>query len=147
MDQREYEVTSRFVGTVLQHDCLKKHFKSRNSAFNIPRRNEPVAIDTVFSDTPAINDQSAMAQFFVGKNALVCDAYGMKVISSLSTHFMTTSRPEVLWIPISQMVERMIFPRKLLISSRDCSLNNMKQNPITSTKINLNSAMVLSRGP
>ena len=27
---------------------------SRNPAFNIPRRNEPVAADTVLSDTPAI---------------------------------------------------------------------------------------------
>ena len=26
----------------------------------------------------AINDQSAMAQFFVGKDTLVCDAYGIK---------------------------------------------------------------------
>ena len=34
--------------------------------FNIPRRNEPVATDTIFSDTPAINDGSTMAQFFVG---------------------------------------------------------------------------------
>ena len=61
-----YQVTSRFGGTIPQHDYLKKHFKSRNPVFNIPRRNEAVATDTIFSDTPAINDGSAMAQFFVG---------------------------------------------------------------------------------
>ena len=61
-----YQVTSRFGGTIPQHDYLKKHFKSRNPVFNIPRRNEPVATDTIFSDTPAINDGSTMAQFFVG---------------------------------------------------------------------------------
>ena len=51
--------------TVPQHDYIKKHFKSRNPVFNIPWRNEPVATDTVFSDTPAINHGSTMAQFFV----------------------------------------------------------------------------------
>ena len=61
-----YQVTSRFGGTIPQHDYLKKHFKSRNPVFNIPRRNEAVATDTIFSDTPAINDGSTMAQFFIG---------------------------------------------------------------------------------
>ena len=60
-----YQVTSRFGGTIPQHDYLKKHFKSRNPVFNIPRRNVAVATD-IFSDTPAINDGSTMAQFFVG---------------------------------------------------------------------------------
>ena len=73
-----YQVTSRFGGTIPQHDYLKKHFKSRNPVFNIPRRNEPVATDTIFSDTPAINDGSTMAQFFVGRDTLVCNAYGIK---------------------------------------------------------------------
>ena len=57
---------------------LKKHFKSRNPAFNIPRRNEPVATDTIFSDTPTIHDGSTMAQFFVGKDTLVFDTYWIK---------------------------------------------------------------------
>ena len=73
-----YQVTSRFGGTIPQHDNLKKHFKSRNPVFNIPRRNEPVATDTIFSDTPAINDGSTMARLFVGRDTLVCDAYGIK---------------------------------------------------------------------
>ena len=73
-----YKVTSRFGDTIPQHDYLKKHFKSRNPVFNIPRRNEPVATDTIFSDTPAVNDGSTMAQFFVGRDTLVCDAYGIK---------------------------------------------------------------------
>ena len=73
-----YQVTSRFGGTIPQHDYLKKHFKSRNPVFNIPRRNEAIATDIIFSDTPAINDGSTMAQFFVGRDTLVCDAYGIK---------------------------------------------------------------------
>ena len=40
--------------------------------------NETVATDTIFSDTPAINDGSTMAQFFAGKDTLVCEAHGIK---------------------------------------------------------------------
>ena len=76
--QNTYKVTSRFGGTVPQHGYLKKQFKSRNPVFNILRRNEPVATDSVFNDTPAIHDGSTMAQFFVGKDSLVCNAYGIK---------------------------------------------------------------------
>ena len=36
--QDTYKVASRFGGTVPQHDYLKKHFKSRNPVFKIPRR-------------------------------------------------------------------------------------------------------------
>ena len=57
---------------------IKKHFKSRNPVFNIPRRSEAVATDTIFSDTPAVDEGSTMAQFFCGRDTLVCDAYGIK---------------------------------------------------------------------
>ena len=36
--------------------------KSANPALNIPRRNEAVATDTVFSNTPAIDNGSTCAQ-------------------------------------------------------------------------------------
>ena len=38
--QNTYSITSWFGGAVPQHDYLKKHFKSMNPVFNIPRRNE-----------------------------------------------------------------------------------------------------------
>ena len=37
-----------------------------------------MATDTAFSDTPAIHDGSTMAQFFVGKATLGCDANMIK---------------------------------------------------------------------
>ena len=40
--QNTYKVTSRFGGPVPHHDYLRKHTKSRNPVFNIPRRNKPV---------------------------------------------------------------------------------------------------------
>ena len=57
---------------------MRKHFKSRFPAFNIPRRSEEVATDTIFSDTHAIDSGVTMAQSFVGKRTLVTDVYPLK---------------------------------------------------------------------
>ena len=57
---------------------MRKHLKSRNPVFNIPRRHEPVATDTIFSDTPAVYSGVKQAQVFVGRDTLVVDAYPMK---------------------------------------------------------------------
>ena len=57
---------------------MRKHFKSRFPAFNIPRRSEEVATDTIFSDTPAIDSGVTMAQICVGKRTLVTDVYPLK---------------------------------------------------------------------
>ena len=57
---------------------MRKHFKSRFPAFNIARRSEEVATDTIFSDTPAIDSGVTMAQIFVGKRTLVTDVYPLK---------------------------------------------------------------------
>ena len=47
-------------------------------ALNAKRRDEPVATDTVFSDTPAIDGGQSCAQIYVGTETLVTDVYGMK---------------------------------------------------------------------
>ena len=59
-------------------DYIKNHFKPRNPVFSIPRCSEDVATDTIFSDTPAVDDGPTIAQFFCGHDTLVCDAYGIK---------------------------------------------------------------------
>ena len=56
----------------------KKHFKSPFPAANVLRRNEPVASDTVFSDTPAIEYGVTAAQFYVGTKTLVSDVYPLQ---------------------------------------------------------------------
>ena len=73
-----FNVTTRHGTAPHTQDYIKKHFKSRNPVFNIPRRSEAVATDTIFSDTPTVDDGSTMAQFFGGRDTLVCDAYGIK---------------------------------------------------------------------
>ena len=57
---------------------MKKHLKFRNPALNIPRRHEPVANDTVFSDTPTVDSGVKQSQVFVGRDTLVADAYPIK---------------------------------------------------------------------
>ena len=73
-----FNVTTRHGTAPHTQDYIKKHFKSRSPVFNMPRRSEAVATDTIFSDTPAVDDGSTMAQFFCGHDTLVCDAYGIK---------------------------------------------------------------------
>ena len=73
-----FNVTTRHGTAPHTQDYIKKHFKSRNPVLNILRRSEAVATDTIFSDTPAVDDGSTMAQFFCDHDTLVCDAYGIK---------------------------------------------------------------------
>ena len=56
-----FNVTTRHGTAPHTQDYIKKHFKSRNPVFNIPRHSEAVATDTIFSDTPAADDGSTMA--------------------------------------------------------------------------------------
>ena len=69
------------------HSPMTKHLKSRNPALNIPRRHEPVAADTVFSDTSAVDSGVKQAQVFVCRDTLVADAYliksGKQVVNTL----------------------------------------------------------------
>ena len=76
--KKTFQVTTQHVRTLHLYNDMRKHFKSRFPAFNVMRRNEPVATDTIFSDTPAVDDGSKCAQFFVGRETLVSDVYGMK---------------------------------------------------------------------
>ena len=52
---------------------MKRHLKSRNPALNVPRRHEAVATETVYSDTPAVDNGVKQAQLFVGKESLVSE--------------------------------------------------------------------------
>jgi hypothetical protein len=75
--KRTFNVTTQYArGSV--SDTLKHHWRSRFPACNVKRRNEPVATDTVFSDTPAVDSGVAAAQIFVGREYLVVDAYCLK---------------------------------------------------------------------
>jgi hypothetical protein len=75
--KRTFEQTTQYArmsnGTI-----LKKYYKSSFPALNVQHRDEPVATDTVYSDTPAIDGGETYAQIFVGTETMVTDVYGMK---------------------------------------------------------------------
>ena len=73
-----FNVITRHGTSPHTQDYIKKHFKSRNPVFSIPRCSEAVATDTIFSDTPAVDDGPTMAQFCCGHDTLVCDASDIK---------------------------------------------------------------------
>jgi hypothetical protein len=76
--KKTFDVTTRWAQSI-EHLPFQKHFKSRFPALNVHRQNEPVATDTVYSETPAIIDSGATsAQIFVATKSLVTDVYGMK---------------------------------------------------------------------
>jgi len=78
-------------------DPLRNHFKSRFPALNIHRRNEPVATDTIFADTPAVDNGSTCAQIFVGTKSPVVDAYGIKTDSDFVNTLKTISANGEQW--------------------------------------------------
>ena len=75
--RRTISVTTQYARARIS-DTLRQHFKSRFPACNVHRRNEPVATDTIFSDTPAVDSGVKAAQLFVGRKSLVADVYPIK---------------------------------------------------------------------
>jgi hypothetical protein len=57
---------------------LKKRYKSPNPALNVRPRDEPVATDTIYSDTPAIDCGITSVQLFVGTKTHTADVYPIK---------------------------------------------------------------------
>jgi hypothetical protein len=75
--KKTYDATTQYARIPLS-TLLTKHFKSPHPALNVPRRQEPLATDTIFSDTPAVDSGVTKAQFYIGTKSLVSDVYGMK---------------------------------------------------------------------
>ena len=72
--QKTMEQSTQWGVSIPNTFPMKRHVKSRNPSLDIPRRHEPVATDTVFSDTPEVDSGVKQAQVYVGKDTLVADA-------------------------------------------------------------------------
>ena len=75
--KRTFELTTQYA-RMPNSEILKKHYRSPNPAVNVHRRNEDLATDTVFSDTPAVDGGHTAAQFYVGLSTHVVDIYPLK---------------------------------------------------------------------
>ena len=89
-------------GVAIDSFPMKRHLKSRNPALNVPRRHEPVATDTIFSDTPAVDSGVKQTQVFVGRDSLVADVYPMKsgkqFVNTLEDNIRRRGYPRKLWM-------------------------------------------------
>ena len=130
-----FNVTTRHGTAPHTQDYIKKHFKSRNPVFNIPRRSDAVATDTIFSDTPAVDDGSTMAQFSVAMIALSVMHMASNQPNNSSTPSLITSEKREPWIPSSVMEANMKSPSESLISSIPYSSKIISLNIIINIKI------------
>ena len=120
---------------------MRKHCKSRFPAFNIPCRNEAVAADTIFSDTPAIDSGVTMAQICVGKDSLVSDVYPMhsskQFVNTLEENFKFRGA----MIKLISDYAQVEISNKLKISSECTTAVVGIQNLIIKIRILLNDAI------
>ena len=75
-----FQLTAQYEMTPMSA-ILKKHYKSPFPALNSKRRNEPIAMDTVYSDTPAVDNGCKQAYIFVGTKIMFTCVYDMKTDS------------------------------------------------------------------
>ena len=85
--KKTFENTTQHAARVVSGERIYHTHKSPFPAHNVPRRNEPVASDTIFGACPAIGTNGqTLAQVYVGRKSLVIDVYGMHKMS----HFINT---------------------------------------------------------
>ena len=75
--KKTLDLTTQY-GHLSQGTHLKQFFKSPNPALNVHRRNEPLACDIIYSDTPALSGGQSSAVIFVGLHTYVTDVFGLK---------------------------------------------------------------------
>ena len=133
--KKTFEVTTQFARMPMS-TILKKRYKSPNPALNVHRRNEAIATDTVYSDTPAIGGGETCAQVFVGTTSLVTDVEGMKTekqfVNTLEDNIRRRGAPTKLisdraQVEISNKVKDIL--RTYCISDWQSEPHQQHQNP------------------
>jgi hypothetical protein len=70
--EKTFDITTR-LGRIISRELawLRNSIKAPNPALNVKRRNEPVAMDTIYATIghPAITHGSTHAQFFKGRRS------------------------------------------------------------------------------
>jgi hypothetical protein len=133
--RKTFEVMTQFARLPL-NTVLRKCLKAPNPAMNVPRQDEPMATDTIQSDTLAINGGEKYAQFFVGVHSLLSDVHGMKSAASflgvLTDQIIDHGVPTK-WISDSAKVETSMAVHDILhtygISSWQSEPYHQHQNP------------------
>ena len=133
--KRTFENTTQFYRSTAT-PSMKQRYKSPFPACNVHRRSEPVATDTIYSDTPAIDSGVTSAQFFVGTESLVCDVYPMQTdkqfVNTLQDNIrkwgaMTKLISDRAQVEISKKVNDIL--RHLIIGDWQSEPHKQHQNP------------------
>ena len=133
--KRTFAATTQFARMPMSA-VLQKHYKSPFPACNIHRRNESVATDTVYSDTPAVDSGFTSAQIFVGTTSLLTDVYGMRTdkqfVNTLEDNIRTRGAPNKLisdraQVEISKKIHDIL--RAYSIGNWQSEPHQQQQNP------------------
>jgi hypothetical protein len=115
---------------------LKKQYKSPNPALNMHPRDKPVATDTIYSDTPAIDCGITSAQLSVGTKTHTADVYPIKsnkqFVNTLLDNITQRGAPTKLisdraQVEISECVKQVLRP--LHIATWQSEPHQQHQNP------------------
>jgi len=94
--KQTFEVTTQYAWLPMI-SLLKKWYKSPFPALNVHRRDEPLATDTIYLDTLAVDSGITIAQVFAGVVSLVTDVYAIKTnqqfINTLEDQIQTGGAP------------------------------------------------------
>ena len=140
--QKTMEQSTQWGVSIPNTFPMKNYLKSRNPALNVPRRHEPVATDTIFSDTPAVDSGVKQAQVFLGRETLVADAYPMKSGKQFANTLEDNIRRR------GVILLRLRYPIRSWRFSGHITFQNWHSEPSTGTKNLLNGGTGLSNpGP
>jgi hypothetical protein len=115
---------------------LKKRYKSPNPALNMHPHDEPVATDTIYSDTLVIDCGVTSAQLFLGTKTHTADVYPIKshkqFVNTLLDNITQRGAPTKLindraQVEISERVKQVLRP--LHISTWQSEPHQQHQNP------------------
>ena len=156
--KKTFHATTQFARSGWIMGDIHKTFRAPFPAMNVIRRNEPVATDSVFSDTPSFDGGYIAAQFFVGIKTKVCDVYGLRnerdFISTLQDVIRKRGAMDKLvsdraQVEISTKVRDVL--RHLCIndwqSEPHCQHQNMAERKYQDVKRNVNRVLNLTGAP
>jgi hypothetical protein len=133
--KKKFEHTTQLARMPMS-TILKKQYKSLNPALNVHPRDEPVATNTIYSDTPAIDCGVTSAQLFVGTKTHTADVYPIKsdkqFVNTLLDNITQCGAPTKLisdraQVEISERVKQVLRP--LHISTWQSEPHQQHQNP------------------
>jgi hypothetical protein len=76
--RKTFENTTQHATNIVSGPKIHQTIQSPYPAYNVRRRNEPVATDTIFAEVPAVDTNGMkMCQIFVGRKSLVIEVFGM----------------------------------------------------------------------